>query len=162
MTRTQNAMVAGSQAFGSRLLTKLAFAAMGAMPRCLSPRRTPRRTPSCARQVVGEQYIPLRIAIPDFDGSGPNGAEIARQIGEVIRADLGTSAPFKVLDKAGFIERDVDIAMQPIFGNWTVAGLETQALVDRQCRGQPDQQCDDRAVPPVGRVRPEDAVRGGL
>jgi TolB protein len=78
---------------------------------------------------VGEQYIPLKIAIPDFDASGPGAEEIARQLSDVIRADLGTSAPFRVLDKAGFIERDLDITMAPQFGNWTVAGLETQALV---------------------------------
>ncbi len=78
---------------------------------------------------VGEQYIPLRIAIPDFDATGPGAADIARQLSDVIRSDLGASAPFRVLDKAGFIERDLDITMQPIFGNWTVAGLETQALV---------------------------------
>jgi len=78
---------------------------------------------------VGEQFIPLRIAIPDFDATGPGAAEIARQLSDVIRSDLNSSTPFQVLDKAAFIERDLNISMQPIFGNWTVAGLETQALV---------------------------------
>jgi TolB protein len=80
-------------------------------------------------QVVGEQYIPLRIAVPDFDAAGPGAADIARQLSDVIRADLGSSAPFRVLDKAAFIEKDLDITMAPQFGNWTVAGLEAQALV---------------------------------
>ena len=125
MTKTQNA---GAMKFGSRFLTKMAAVAMGALALFAAAPHAPAHAQLRA-QVVGEQYIPLRIAIPDFDGTGPGAAEIARQIGDVVRADLGTSAPFRVLDKAAFIERDVDIAMQPIFGNWTVAGLETQALV---------------------------------
>ena len=80
-------------------------------------------------QVVGEQYIPLRIAVPDFDAAGPGAAEIAQQLTGVIRADLTSSAPFRVLEPSSFIERDLDITKAPLFGNWTVSGLEAQALV---------------------------------
>jgi len=125
MTKTNNAWVVG---MGKKALMKLAVFAMGAVALFAAAPPAPAHAQLRA-QVVGEQYIPLRIAIPDFDATGPGAEEIARQLSDVIRADLGTSAPFKVLDKAGFIERDLDITMQPIFGNWTVAGLEAQALV---------------------------------
>jgi TolB protein len=122
MTKTKNA--GGMTA----LISKLAMAAFSALALvCLAP-----PAPAHAQlraQVVGEQYIPLRIAVPDFDGTGPNAAQIAQDISNVLRADLGSSAPFRVLDKMAFIEKDLDITLQPIFANWIVAGLETQALV---------------------------------
>jgi TolB protein len=111
-----------------KLLNRLALAVFGAGALVYLAPQAPAHAQLRAT-VVGEQYIPLRIAIPDFDGSGPGAAEIARQISDVLRADLGGSVPFRVLEKAAFIEKDVDITLQPIFGNWTVAGLETQALV---------------------------------
>jgi TolB protein len=122
MTTTQKAGAIG------RYFSKLAASALGAMALVSLAPHAPAHAQLRA-QIVGEQYIPLRIAVPDFDGTGPGGAEIARQISDVIRSDLGASAPFRVLDNVAFIEKDVDIALQPIFGNWTVAGLETQALL---------------------------------
>ena len=35
--------------------------------------------------VVGEEYVPMRIAVPDFDSSGTGAAEIAAQLSEVLR-----------------------------------------------------------------------------
>ena len=88
-----------------------------------------RRTRSCARRWWASNTSRCASPIPDFDGTGPNAAQIAQDISDVLRADLGSSAPFRVLDKVAFIEKDLDITLQPIFANWTVAGLETQALV---------------------------------
>ena len=129
MTKTQNAAAFG-RPFSGRLTSGISAAVLGLA--ALFGGATLASPPAHAQlraQVVGEQYIPLRIAVPDFVGAGPGAAEIAKQISDVIRADLGSSAPFRVLDKSSFIERDLDINKQPIFGNWTVSGLEAQALV---------------------------------
>lgn len=80
-------------------------------------------------QVVGEEYVPMRIAIPDFDAEGPGGAEVARDLSGVLRADLSSSTAFALVDRAAFIERDLDIALPPTFGDWSVAGVGAQALV---------------------------------
>jgi TolB protein len=80
-------------------------------------------------QVVGEEYVPMRIAIPDFGAAGPGAVEIARDLGDVLRADLSSSTAFSLIDKASFIERNLDIALPPTFGDWSVAGIEAQALV---------------------------------
>ncbi len=80
-------------------------------------------------QVVGEEYVPMRIAIPDFGSEGPGAVEIARDLSEVLRADLSSSTAFSLVDKAAFIERNLDIALPPTFGDWSVAGVAAQALV---------------------------------
>ena len=89
-------------------------------------------TPAAAQlqvRVVGEEYVPMRIAIPDFDAEGPGAAEIARDLSDVLRADLSSTTAFTLVDKAAFIERDVDIELTPTFGDWSVAGVAAQALV---------------------------------
>lgn len=80
-------------------------------------------------QVVGEEYVPMRVAIPDFDAEGPGGADVARDLADVLRADISSSTAFSLVDKAAFIERDLDIALPPTFGDWSVAGVAAQALV---------------------------------
>lgn len=80
-------------------------------------------------QVVGEEYVPLRIAIPDFGAEGPGASEIAASLSEVLRANLASSTAFALVDKAAFIERNLDIALSPTFGDWAVAGVGAQALV---------------------------------
>ncbi|OYX49642.1 MAG: Tol-Pal system beta propeller repeat protein TolB [Alphaproteobacteria bacterium 32-64-14] len=80
-------------------------------------------------QVVGEEYVPMRVAIPDFDAEGPGAEQVARDLADVLRADLASSTAFALVDKAAFIERDLDIALPPTFGDWSVAGVAAQALV---------------------------------
>ncbi len=80
-------------------------------------------------QVVGEEYVPMRIAIPDFDAEGPGAADAARDLSDVLRADLSSTTAFALVDKAAFIERNLDIAVSPTFGDWSVAGVAAQALV---------------------------------
>lgn len=48
--------------------------------------------------VVGEEYVPMRIAVPDFDASGNGAEEIARQLSDVLRNDLASSAVFELVD----------------------------------------------------------------
>jgi TolB protein len=77
--------------------------------------------------VEGVNFKPLRIAIPDFDASGPGAAQAAAQLSQVVRQDLQGSAVFEIVDKASFIERDLDISLTPRFPDWTV--IDAQALV---------------------------------
>jgi TolB protein len=77
--------------------------------------------------VEGENFIPLRIAIPDFDATGPGATETAKQIADVVRADLQGSAVFELIDKNAFIERDTDIGLTPRFPDWTT--IDAKALI---------------------------------
>jgi TolB protein len=77
--------------------------------------------------VEGVNFQPMPIAVPDFDGSNPQAAAVAAQMAEVIRNDLAGSAIFRMIDKAAFIERDLDISLAPRFADWTV--IQAQALV---------------------------------
>lgn len=79
--------------------------------------------------VVGEEYVPMRIAVPDFGASGAGAAEIAAQISQVVSSDLASSAVFELVNKAAFIERNLSIDMAPRFPDWQVAGVNAQALV---------------------------------
>jgi TolB protein len=65
---------------------------------------------------------PLPIAITPFKGD--HGAEIA----QVVSADLERSGYFKIVDPAAFVEKDLDVNVQPKFESWTVIGA--QALLD--------------------------------
>jgi TolB protein len=107
--------------FAMRLLTIL-LAGFAMMLGAVSPAHAQLKV-----DVVGERYIPLRIAIPDFDATGPGASEAAAQMMQVIRQDLQGSAVFQVMDKAAFIERDLDISLTPRFPDWTV--IDAQALV---------------------------------
>lgn len=78
-------------------------------------------------QVEGVNFQPMPVAIPDFDGSSPAAQAKAAEMAEVIRNDLASSAIFRMIDKAAFIERDLDINLSPRFADWTV--IDAQALV---------------------------------
>jgi TolB protein len=65
---------------------------------------------------------PMPIAIPAF--SGPHGAEIA----QVVENDLAGSGLFRPLDDSTFLERSMDINVQPQFALWKQ--ISAQALVD--------------------------------
>src|SRR5690349_16619659 len=79
--------------------------------------------------VVGEEYVPMRVAVPDFGAAGNGAAEIATQISQVVSSDLASSAVFELVNKAAFIERNLSIEMSPRFPDWQVAGVNAQALV---------------------------------
>src|SRR6185295_14177678 len=93
--------------FPMRLAT-LALAALGAVFAFIAPAHAQLRV-----QVEGVNFVPLRIAVPDFDASGNGAAEAAANISQVIRQDLAGSAVFEIVDKAAFIEKDVSISLMP-------------------------------------------------
>lgn len=103
-------------------VVKALFAAAGLVLACVGP--------AAAQQtatVEGLIYAPKPIAVPDFDGASPRATSVAAQISEVIRQDLAGSAVFRLIDKAAFIEKDLDINLAPRFPDWTV--IQAQALV---------------------------------
>lgn len=62
---------------------------------------------------------PYPIAIPDFNAD-PGNEEIARQISEVVRADLESTGLFVSGDPAAFIQKDLSIGLQPRFADWRI------------------------------------------
>jgi TolB protein len=68
---------------------------------------------------------PLPVAVPGFTG-GQVGADIAG----VISGNLQRSGLFRPLDPAAFVERDLNIAVQPRFADWKQ--INAQALVNGQ------------------------------
>ena len=75
---------------------------------------------------------PLPIAIPDFGG----GDEISRQIAEVVRADLESTGLFSITDESAFIQKDLNINVQPRFADWKI--IKTDALVVGESITLPD------------------------
>lgn len=67
---------------------------------------------------------PLPVAIPAFGGA--RGAEIA----QVITANLERSGLFRPIDQAAFIEKSLDVNVQPRFPDWK--SINAQALVNGQ------------------------------
>jgi len=66
---------------------------------------------------------PLPIAIPDFGGNTP----LARQIAEVVRADLESTGLFTITPQSAHIQKDLNINVQPRFADWKI--IKTDALV---------------------------------
>ena len=66
---------------------------------------------------------PLPIAVPDFGGNDP----VSRQIADVVRADLESTGLFQIVPQEDFIQKDLNIGLQPRFPAWKV--LKTEALV---------------------------------
>ena len=65
---------------------------------------------------------PMPIAIAPF--AGEHGAEIAA----VVAADLERSGYFKPIDPAAYVEKNLDVNVQPRFDDWKA--INAQALVD--------------------------------
>ncbi|MEL6259330.1 MAG: Tol-Pal system protein TolB, partial [Pseudomonadota bacterium] len=60
---------------------------------------------------------PHPIAIPQF-GSDAGAADYAAQITQVVREDLTSTGLFAVLNEAAYIQKDLDISVEPRFGDW--------------------------------------------
>lgn len=80
---------------------------------------------------------PVPIAIPDFIGQDQETRRLGAEIAMVIRADLESSALFRSLDPASFLETQTDIDYEPTFADWRV--IRADALVSgRIVRDGPD------------------------
>jgi TolB protein len=71
-------------------------------------------------------FQPTPIAIPDFAVTGTN-SELARQIVEVVRADLASTGLFDLQNPASFIQKDQTINAEPRFADWKI--IRTEGLV---------------------------------
>lgn len=68
----------------------------------------------------------MPIAIPDFQVTGTN-TQLARQIADVVRADLASTGLFDIQNPASFIQRDLSINVEPRFADWKI--IRSDALV---------------------------------
>lgn len=84
-------------------------------------------------EVTGGNLQPIPIAIPSFLGDDPG---IAKEVSDVIAADLERSGLFQPLDPASFIEQIRDTNAPPRFQEWRV--LNAQALVVGRVARGPD------------------------
>lgn len=86
---------------------------------------------------VNRGYLePLPIAIPDFASADPAGQRAGADIAALIRANLLRSGLFRPLDPQAFIERVVDVNVEPRFPDWRI--INAQALVVGQATALPD------------------------
>jgi TolB protein len=79
---------------------------------------------------------PMPIAVVDFTSVAGSDAQIGRDIGGLIRANLQRSALFAPIAPAAFIEKVSDINAQPRFADWRI--INAQALVIGQTTALPD------------------------
>ncbi|MGO8915168.1 MAG: Tol-Pal system beta propeller repeat protein TolB [Stellaceae bacterium] len=78
---------------------------------------------------------PMPIAIPDFAGADA-AAQPARDITQVVSADLERSGLFQPLDPHAFIDKEAATRSPPRYGDWRV--INAQALVTGSVETQPD------------------------
>ena len=79
---------------------------------------------------------PLPIALPDFVGVSPTDIETARNISQVISANLKRSGLFAPVDPAAFIEKITNVDAVPRFPDWRA--INAQALVTGRITRQSD------------------------
>jgi TolB protein len=79
---------------------------------------------------------PLPIALPGFVGAGPGDAETARDVTQIIAANLRRSGLFAPIDPAAYIEKVANIDAVPRFDDWRV--INAQALVTGRITRQAD------------------------
>jgi TolB protein len=96
-----------------------------------------RQSMAAPRVVISEgNFQPIPIAIPDFVGAGPGEVEPARNITQVITADLRRSGLFAPIDPAAYVERITNSDAVPQFASWRA--INAQALVVGRIRRQGD------------------------
>jgi TolB protein len=79
---------------------------------------------------------PMPIALPDFVGGSPSDIDVARNVSQVISANLKRSGLFMPVDPLAFIERIGDIDAVPRFADWRT--INAQALVTGRITRQSD------------------------
>jgi len=79
---------------------------------------------------------PMPIALPDFVGGTSSDDDVARNVTQVITANLKRSGLFAPIDPAAFIERIANIDAVPRFADWRT--INAQALVTGRMTRQSD------------------------
>ena len=75
---------------------------------------------------------PVPIALPDFLGGTPGDSEVARNVTQVINANLRRSGLFAPIDQAAYIEKITNTDAVPQFADWRA--INAQALVTGRLR----------------------------
>ena len=110
---------------------------------------TPRDVRAQTRIDVTQGTVkPMPIALPDFVGGTPNDGEVARNVTQVITANLKRSGLFAPIDQAAYIERITNIDTLPRFPG--VAHHRRPGAGDRPHHTAERRPPQDR-VPAVGR-----------
>jgi TolB protein len=79
---------------------------------------------------------PIPIGIPDFVGGSSNDGDVARNVTQVIAANLKRSGLFAPIDPAAYIEKVSNIDALPRFADWRT--INAQALVTGRITRQSD------------------------
>lgn len=79
---------------------------------------------------------PLPIAVPAMTAAGGQPSTVGADIARVVSQDLERSGFFRMVDPNAFIERNLDVNVQPRFADWRVT--TAQALVNGQAVVGPD------------------------
>ena len=79
---------------------------------------------------------PIPIAMPDFVGGSSNDGDVARNVTQVIAANLKRSGLFAPIDPAAYIEKVSNIDALPRFADWRT--INAQALVTGRITRQSD------------------------
>jgi TolB protein len=88
----------------------------------------PRRGTAAVRvDITSGNVQPMPIALPDFLGVAPADTEIAREITQIITANLRRCGLFAPIDPAAYIEKISNFDAVPRFDDWRV--INAQALV---------------------------------
>lgn len=119
----------------SLLLSALALLALLALPFASAHAQGPDAPPAAAEEITVDvnsgAVQPLPIAVPVFSGAA-QGADIAK----VIMANLERSGLFRPLDPSAFVEKSLEVNVQPRFPEWKTVGA--QALVNGQTTVEAD------------------------
>jgi TolB protein len=86
--------------------------------------------------VTKGNFQPIPIALPDFVGGTPGDAEVARNVTQVIAANLKRSGLFAPIDQQAYLERITNIDVVPRFADWRA--INAQALVTGRITRQGD------------------------
>ena len=97
----------------------------------------PQATPAAPRIAITEGNVqPMPIALPDFIGGTGGDLETARNVTQVMTADLKRSGLFAPIDPAAYLEKIVNLDAVPHFADWTA--IKAQALVTGRLTRQAD------------------------
>lgn len=100
------------------------LATLAALLALAAPGLAPAQTAGQFGETISQGVVePLPIAIPAFSGGGRGG-----DIAQVITGNLERSGLFKPIDPGAHPERNLDIAVQPMFDSWKT--INAQALVN--------------------------------
>lgn len=70
----------------------------------------------------------FRVALPDFDSTSPEAAELADQISLIIRNDLRSTGLITLIPPEAFLQNELDLMVQPRFADWRAIQAESLGI----------------------------------